>query len=70
MIIIDAVINEKQDEHEMIEFKLFLDIAMMTIHNGKERDEKDWKGLFRKAGFKHYKIFPTFGFRSLIEIYP
>ncbi|XP_061351742.1 isoflavone-7-O-methyltransferase 9-like [Gastrolobium bilobum] len=70
VIIIDIVINEKQDELGMTEVKLLLDIAMMTSLNGKERDEKDWKRLFDKAGFEHYKIFPTFGFRSLIELYP
>ncbi|KAK7252122.1 hypothetical protein RIF29_35858 [Crotalaria pallida] len=70
VIIIDTVINEKQDEHEMTELKLFFDIAMMTFHDGKERDEKEWKALFMEAGFKHYKIFPSFGYRSLIELYP
>ncbi|KAK7362791.1 hypothetical protein VNO77_04913 [Canavalia gladiata] len=70
VIIIDIVINEKQDEHEMTEVKLLLDIVMMTSLNGKERDEHDWKRLFMEAGFKHHKIFPTFGFRSLIELYP
>ncbi|KAF1872943.1 hypothetical protein Lal_00016049 [Lupinus albus] len=70
VIIIDTVINEKQDEHGVTEVKLFFDIAMMAIHNGKERDEGDWKGLFKRAGFKNYKIFPIFGFRSLIELFP
>ncbi|OIV93242.1 hypothetical protein TanjilG_27421 [Lupinus angustifolius] len=70
VIIIDIVINTKQDEHDMTELKLFLDIAMMTVHNGKERDENEWKGIFKKAGFEHCKIFPIFGFRSLIELYP
>nr|KYP42011.1 Isoflavone-7-O-methyltransferase 9 [Cajanus cajan] len=70
VIIIDIVINEKQDEHEMTEVKLLCDVIMMTSLNGKERDEKDWKRLFMDAGFKYYKIFPTFGFRSLIELYP
>ncbi|KAJ1375469.1 Winged helix-like DNA-binding domain superfamily [Sesbania bispinosa] len=70
VIIIDIVINEKQDEHEMTEVKLFFDILMMATFNAKERDEKNWKQLFTKAGFTHYKIFPIFGFRSLIELYP
>ncbi|TKY50287.1 Isoflavone 7-O-methyltransferase [Spatholobus suberectus] len=70
VIIIDIVINEKQDEHKMTEMKLLFDIVMMTYHNGKERSEKDWKRLFVEAGFKSYKLFPAFGFRSLIELYP
>ncbi|KAK2383167.1 isoflavone 7-O-methyltransferase [Trifolium repens] len=61
VIIIDVVINEKQDEHEMTEVKLLLDVIMMTSLNGKERNEKEWKQLFLQAGFKSYKIFPTFG---------
>ncbi|CAJ2679002.1 unnamed protein product [Trifolium pratense] len=70
VIIIDVVINEKEDEPEMTEVKLLLDVTMMTSLNGKERNEKEWKQLFLQAGFKSYKIFPTFGFRSLIELYP
>ncbi|KAJ1395812.1 Winged helix-like DNA-binding domain superfamily [Sesbania bispinosa] len=70
LIIIDIVINEKQDEHEMTELKLLLDVVMMTSVNGKERDEKDWKRLLMKAGFEHYKIFCTSGAWSLIELYP
>ncbi|KAL4374308.1 hypothetical protein HN51_008105 [Arachis hypogaea] len=70
VIIIDIVINENEDEHDVMELKLFSDIAAMTLLDGKERDEKDWKKLFLKAGFKNYKVFSIFGFRSLIEVYP
>ncbi|XP_061351756.1 isoflavone-7-O-methyltransferase 9-like [Gastrolobium bilobum] len=70
VIIIDIVMNEKHDDHKMKEVKLCFDIVMMASLNGKERDEKDWNRLFIQAGFKHYEIFPTFGFRSLIELYP
>lgn len=70
VIIIDIVINEKQDEHEMTEVKLLLDVLMMSFLNGKERSEKEWKRIIMEAGFTHYKIFPVFGFRSLIELYP
>ncbi|WJX75080.1 hypothetical protein P8452_58649 [Trifolium repens] len=69
IIIIDIVINEKQDEHEMTEVKLFFDIIMMASFNAKERDEENWKKIFNEAGFTCYKIFPIFGFRSLIELY-
>jgi isoflavone-7-O-methyltransferase len=63
------VINEKQDEHEMTEVKLFFDIIMMASFNAKERDEENWKKIFNEAGLTRYKIFPIFGFRSLIELY-
>ncbi|KAH1229972.1 Isoflavone 7-O-methyltransferase [Glycine max] len=69
VIIIDTVINEKLDDPDMTQTKLSLDIIMLTM-NGRERTEKDWKQLFTEAGFNHYKIFPIFGFRSLIEVYP
>jgi len=66
VIIIDTIINEKLDDPDMTLTKLSLDIAMWTIFNGKERTEEEWKQVFTEAGFKHYKILPIFGFRSLI----
>ncbi|KAJ1403944.1 Winged helix-like DNA-binding domain superfamily [Sesbania bispinosa] len=69
VIIMDIVINEKEDDQDMTQTKLSMDIIMMNV-NGKERTEKEWKQLFIEAGFKQYKIFPFFGFKSLIELYP
>jgi len=69
VIIIDIIINEKDDEKDMTQTKLCMDMIMMGI-NGKERTEKEWKQLFIEAGFIDYKIFPLFDFRSLIEVYP
>nr|AKW47169.1 O-methyltransferase [Pueraria montana var. lobata] len=69
VMLIEAVINEKLDFQDVTQTKLGLDIGMLAI-NGKERTEEEWKQLFIEAGFKHYKIFPIFGFRSLIEVYP
>ncbi|KAI9087695.1 hypothetical protein K1719_030327 [Acacia pycnantha] len=71
LIIIDIVINnEEKEKHEMTEAKLYFDVMMMCLVNGKERDEKEWKKLFFKARFSDYKITPLFGLRSLIEVYP
>ena len=70
VIIIDIVINEKKDEADVTETKLLMDMLMMTIVNGRERDEKEWEKLFFEAGFRHYKITPLFGLRSLIELFP
>ncbi|KAH1042267.1 hypothetical protein GLYMA_09G094600v4 [Glycine max] len=70
IIIIDAVINEKLDDQDKTQTKLCMDIAMMIAFNGNERTEEEWKQLFIGAGFQHYKIYHTFGFRSLIEVYP
>ncbi|GLT80904.1 hypothetical protein SLA2020_523150 [Shorea laevis] len=70
VIIIDIVINEKKDEHELTEAKLYFDMLMMALVTGRERNEKDWERLFMESGFSHYKIRPIFGLRSLIEVYP
>ncbi|XP_028780294.1 trans-resveratrol di-O-methyltransferase-like [Neltuma alba] len=70
VIIIDIVINEKKDEHDLKDAKLFFDVLMMTVVTGREREEKEWEKLFLEAGFSHYKITPIFGVRSLIEVYP
>ncbi|KAK4589810.1 hypothetical protein RGQ29_020409 [Quercus rubra] len=70
VIIIDIVIDEKKDEHEITGTKLFFDMLMMVVVIGRERHEKEWEKLFLEAGFSHYKIKPLLGLRSLIEVYP
>jgi trans-resveratrol di-O-methyltransferase len=70
VIIIDIVINDIKDEHKITEAKLFFDMLMMAVVTGRERCEKEWEKLFLEAGFRHYKITPMFGLRSLIEVYP
>ncbi|XP_059440551.1 trans-resveratrol di-O-methyltransferase-like [Corylus avellana] len=70
VIIIDIVINDIKDEHEITEAKLFFDVLMMALVTGRERCEKEWEKLFLEAGFSRYKITPMFGLRSLIEVYP
>ncbi|XP_020977772.1 isoflavone 7-O-methyltransferase isoform X2 [Arachis ipaensis] len=69
VIIIDTVINENHEEHELTQLKLRMDI-MMTHVNGKERSQEELKKLFLKAGFQNYKISPLTGIYSLIEVYP
>ena len=70
VIIIDAVINEEEDEHDNTTAKLLIDILIMAHANGKERNKKEWENLFFEAGFSHYKIPSSFGIKSLIEVYP
>ena len=70
VIIIDIVIDDKKDEHEITNAKLLFDMLMMVVVTGRERYEKEWEKLFLEAGFRHYKIKPMFGLRSLIEVYP
>ncbi|XP_020219983.1 isoflavone 7-O-methyltransferase [Cajanus cajan] len=70
VIVIDIVINENKEEHEITGLKLMMDVHMASVINGKERREEEWKKLFVKAGFQSYKISPLTGYLSLIEIYP
>ncbi|KAM3700408.1 hypothetical protein ACB094_05G094500 [Castanea mollissima] len=65
VIIIDIVIDEKKDEHEITSAKLFFDMLMMVVVTGRERHEKELEKLFLEAGFSHYKIKPLFGLRYL-----
>ncbi|XP_054817695.1 isoflavone-7-O-methyltransferase 6-like [Prosopis cineraria] len=61
VVIIDMVMIEKHDQNEMLETKLLLNMILNAELNSKLRSEEDWKQLFLKAGFTHYKIFPIFG---------
>ncbi|KAL1808278.1 hypothetical protein ACET3Z_025268 [Daucus carota] len=74
VMIIETVVNadekQKQVDEETRETQLLLDMLMMVLVGGKERDEKEWGQLFADAGFTRYKITPIFGFRSLIQLYP
>ncbi|KAF9683617.1 hypothetical protein SADUNF_Sadunf04G0032500 [Salix dunnii] len=70
LVLVEMVINDKKDEHELTKTRLFVDMEMMLICNGRGRDEKEWKKLFLEAGFSHYKITATSGLNYIIEVYP
>ena len=75
IIIIDIVVGhvdnkEKMVDKKSIETQLMFDMLMMSAFTGKERSESEWKKIFLAASFTHYNITHTFGFRSLIELYP
>ncbi|XP_047952034.1 8-hydroxyquercetin 8-O-methyltransferase-like [Salvia hispanica] len=70
VIIVDMVVDEEKQAHEATETQLFMDVVMMANFTGKERTEKEWANLFSAAGFKNYKITPTLGVRSIIEVFP
>lgn len=70
VILIEMVINDKKDEPELTKTRLLVDMLMMLICSGRERNEKEWEKLFLEAGFSHYKITPTSGLNSIIEVYP
>jgi trans-resveratrol di-O-methyltransferase len=70
VIIIDVMINQEKDEHDVTKTKLLLDALMMVLVTGKERNKKEWEKLFLEAGFSHYKIVSSLGMKALIEVYP
>uniref|UniRef100_A0A7N2R188 Uncharacterized protein n=1 Tax=Quercus lobata TaxID=97700 RepID=A0A7N2R188_QUELO len=70
VIIIDVVINQEKDEHDVTTTKLLFDALMMALATGKERNKKEWEKLFLEAGFSYYKIVSSLGTKSVIEIYP
>ncbi|XP_004505106.1 isoflavone 4'-O-methyltransferase-like [Cicer arietinum] len=70
VIIVDISIDETSDDRELTELQLHFDMVMLTLHNGKEREKKEWEKLIYDAGFNSYKITPVFGFKSLIEVFP
>lgn len=70
VIVIDVVVEEEKMEDKFVQTQLFLDMSMMAVVGGKERNEKEWSQLFSKVGFRDYKIFPILGLKSLIELYP
>ncbi|KAL6660628.1 hypothetical protein ACP70R_000020 [Stipagrostis hirtigluma subsp. patula] len=52
------------------ETELLMDVCMMLMKEGRQRDEKDWREIFMKAGFSDYKLVRRFGARGVIEVYP
>ncbi|CAN6381164.1 unnamed protein product [Urochloa humidicola] len=54
----------------MLETHLLMDVAMMTMTKGRQRDENEWREIFIKAGFSDYKFLKKFGVRGVFEVYP
>uniref|UniRef100_A0A0D9XRC7 O-methyltransferase domain-containing protein n=1 Tax=Leersia perrieri TaxID=77586 RepID=A0A0D9XRC7_9ORYZ len=68
VIIIDIVIGAPPGP--LLEAQLLMDVAMMVMTKGRQRDENDWRDLFKKAGFSDYKIVKKLGARAVFEVYP
>jgi len=69
VLIIDIVMENKKEDHELTETQFFFDMQMIMLFGGKERYEKQWANLIFSAGFSNYKITPTLGLVSIIEVY-
>jgi hypothetical protein len=54
----------------MLETQHLMDMVMLVMTRGRQREEKDWSEIFTKAGFSGYKIVKKLGARAVIEVYP
>ncbi|KAL1561671.1 trans-resveratrol di-O-methyltransferase [Salvia divinorum] len=70
VIIVDMVVDEEKQACEETETQLLVDVLIMAHYPGKERTEKEWAKLFAAAAFNNYKITPTLGVKSIIELFP
>ncbi|XP_016456421.1 myricetin 7/4'-O-methyltransferase 2-like [Nicotiana tabacum] len=72
VIIIDMVMEDPKliSDEEFVRAQHNMDLLMMVLYAAKERTKKEWEKLFTESGFTQYKITPSLGSRSLIEIYP
>jgi hypothetical protein len=68
VIIIDVIVGSSCKA--MFEAQVSLDLLMMAVTSGKERDESEWRKIFMDAGFSHYEAKPLLGFMSIIQLYP
>ncbi|TVU25719.1 hypothetical protein EJB05_28224, partial [Eragrostis curvula] len=69
VIIVDAVIGASPSNLKLTETHVLYDL-FITVANGIERDEQEWRNIIFGAGFSDYKIIPVLGVRSIIEVYP
>ncbi|XP_031504677.1 trans-resveratrol di-O-methyltransferase-like [Nymphaea colorata] len=69
-VIVVEIVKKKWPQQVFNELQLVLDLHMMVMNNGKERNEEEWKKLFIDAGFSSYKIVTSVGIHSLIEVFP
>ena len=69
LIIIDVVVGSPS-QATCHEAHILFDLLISTLTPGWERDEKEWSGLFKEAGFRHYKLTSVLDMRSVIEVFP
>ena len=69
VIILDMIVGSSPSK-DMLDVQLQLDLLMMAVTSGKERDEQQWNKIFMDAGFSHYKTRPILGMTSITQLYP
>ncbi|GLT42978.1 hypothetical protein SLA2020_169550 [Shorea laevis] len=71
VIIVEAVMGEKDDDDRLDFVRWTLDMIMMAHTNrGKERNLKEWDYVLTKAGFSRYNVIHIPAIPSLIEAFP
>ncbi|XP_049349450.1 trans-resveratrol di-O-methyltransferase-like [Solanum verrucosum] len=70
VILIEIVMDQNKDDDKSYETQLLINMLMMVILSGKERNQQEWAKLFFDAGYSDYKIIPILGLRCVIEVYP
>lgn len=70
VIIIDTMLQSNLNNFNTTRTQHLWDVYIMTMTFGKERNKKEWKAIFDKAGFSEFKIICELGVHSVIEVYP
>jgi len=69
-VVIADIILDPASGPVMFQTQLLMDVCMMLMKGGRQRDVNDWRDLIQKAGFSDYKLLKKFGARGVLEIYP
>ncbi|OMO91940.1 O-methyltransferase, family 2 [Corchorus olitorius] len=71
VIIVEAVLEEANQDDKLDFVRLMLDMVMMAHTNkGKERTLKEWKYVLGEAGFTRINVKPIRAVQSVIEAFP
>ncbi|OMO91938.1 O-methyltransferase, family 2 [Corchorus olitorius] len=71
VIIVEAVLEEANQDDKLDFVRLMLDMVMMAHTNkGKERTLKEWRYVLGEAGFTRINVKPIHAVQSVIEAFP
>jgi hypothetical protein len=63
ILVIDAVVPPGNEAHP----SKIMDILMMTLVEGRERTEEEFRELYRQAGLKLIRVIATLSVLSIVE---
>ncbi|CAN6362842.1 unnamed protein product [Urochloa humidicola] len=69
-VLIGDIVLDPASGPVMFETQLLMDVCMMLMKGGRQRDLNDWRDIFMKAGFRDFKLINKFGARGVLEAYP